>query len=165
MAAANTDFLILILQFAHLKNARLVRFVPGEIQVGEWNFFAASKIACGPCLPPPPQRAPFVQRGQCGGARFHRQFGGLAIKELLGGCVAFTKPHSEAHKLRVPSAWGAIERKEYHVAARALAGRQLRQCGTGGKFAFHEGQHGGCWLDAKGKVGRDVTVEQGYQAA
>jgi hypothetical protein len=76
-----------------------------------------------------------------------------------------SRPHSEAHKLRVPSAWGAIERKEYHAAARALAGRQLRQCGTGGKFAFHEGQHGGCWLDAKGKVGRDVTVEQGYQAA
>jgi YjgF/chorismate_mutase-like, putative endoribonuclease len=60
---------------------------------------------------------------------------------------------------------GAIERKEYHVAARALAGRQLRQCGTGGKFAFHGGNTAGVDWTPKGKVGRDVTVEQGYQAA
>jgi hypothetical protein len=62
MAAANTDFLILILQFAHLKNARLVRFVPGEIQVGEWNFFAASKLRAGLACPHH-RHAPFCSEG------------------------------------------------------------------------------------------------------
>jgi hypothetical protein len=52
MAAANKDFLIFHLPVCTLeKQCEAGSFVPGEIRVGEWNFLAASKTACGPCLP------------------------------------------------------------------------------------------------------------------
>jgi hypothetical protein len=51
MAAANKDFLIFHPPVYTLEKCEAGSFVPGEIRVREWNFFAASKTACGPCLP------------------------------------------------------------------------------------------------------------------
>ncbi|WP_461349634.1 MULTISPECIES: RidA family protein [unclassified Bradyrhizobium] len=42
------------------------------------------------------------------------------------------------------------------------AGRQLRQRGSSGQSPVHGGQ---CLTEPKGKLGRDLTVEQGYEAA
>jgi enamine deaminase RidA (YjgF/YER057c/UK114 family) len=95
--------------------------------------------------------------------------GGLAmnilIKGLLGGCLAFMTAFGSAQAQSPAGAEARLKERNITLPPEPSPVANYVNAVRVGNLLFMAGNTPGVDWTPKGKVGRDVTVEQGYQAA
>jgi enamine deaminase RidA (YjgF/YER057c/UK114 family) len=95
--------------------------------------------------------------------------GGLAmnilIKGLLGGCLAFMTAFGSAQAQSPVGAEARLKERNITLPPEPSPVANYVNAVRVGNLLFMAGNTAGVDWTPKGKVGRDVTVEQGYQAA